>query len=73
MHIKIESGVDGVKAISFVRGDLERYLASSHREGWVLAGPSREGACWDSCVVCTVDELWEALLKVADDKKWVPI
>ena len=72
MHIKIESGVNGVKAISFVDGDKETFITADNNIGWRLCSDVPAMTLWDSCQVCTVEELWGALLKVAEDKEWTP-
>ena len=72
MDIRIETGVDGIKAISFIDGGTETFIGCSDGKAWKLASEVADMTLWDSCNVCTVDELWEALLKVAADKEWVP-
>ena len=73
MYIKIEEGTVGMKSISFVKDEKETYLATLEGGTWIASGPTSSVTLYDYCQVCTAEELWTALSKIAEDKVWTPI
>lgn len=73
MYIKLEEGA-GCRVMSFADAGKETYMVINDSQGtqWRLWENKNVGISHSSCQVCTVEELWEALRKVAEDKIWTP-
>lgn len=72
MYIKLEEGQD-TRIISLVDGAEETYFVSADGDDWERgAVGTEESSSYTNCRVCTIEELWQALRKVAGGKVWTP-